>query len=366
MMSQRSSPSPATIQARFRVERSGFTLHVDLDIPGRGITAIFGKSGCGKTTLLRCIAGLDKTRHGFLRINGEVWQHDDIFVPTHARAVGYVFQEASLFSHLNVRRNLEYGWKRTPISERRIDFAEIIALLGVEPLLAQKPDTLSGGQRQRVAIARALLSSPKLLLLDEPLANLDLDSRAEILPYLEQLHTRLDIPMLYVSHAPAEIAQLADHLVLMEDGRIVASGALNAILTQPELAPAQQEEASAVVEGRVIGHDREFQLTHIEVAGQQLSVAYRELAPGNQVRVRILARDVSIALEKPHRTSITNILPVRIVSITALPNSPQALLRLDLGGAILLARITRRSVALLDLAPDKTVYAQVKSVALMR
>ncbi len=354
-----------TIAARFQTALSHFTLDVDLEIPAQGITALFGKSGCGKTTLLRCIAGLNKTPRGYLRIAGDIWQDEKTFVPVHARALGYVFQEASLFPHLSVRGNLEYGWKRTPAAQRRVDFDEIVALLGVEPLLRQKPETLSGGQRQRVAIARALLGSPKLLLLDEPLASLDLDSRAEILPYLEQLHERLDIPMLYVSHAPAEIAQLADHLVLLERGRVVAQGALNAIFTRLDLMPAQQEEASAIIEGKILGHDRKFQLTQIAIPGGQVSVAHRALEIGHPVRVRILARDVSIALEKPQHTSITNVLPARIASMNVSQNSPQAMLRLDLGGAFILARITRRSVALLDLKPDMPVYAQVKSVALM-
>jgi len=353
-----------TIAARFKLSQRDFALDIDFEIPGRGVTALFGKSGCGKTTLLRCIAGLNKAS-GYLCVNGEIWQDETTFAPIHARALGYVFQEASLFPHLSVRKNLEYGWRRTPASLRRVDFDEIITLLGVEPLLTHKSDMLSGGQRQRVAIARALLSSPKLLLLDEPLASLDLDSRAEILPYLERLHNELEIPMLYVSHAPAEIAQLADHLVLIDNGRVLASGRLNDMLTRTDLPLAQQDEASAVIEGSVIGHDRQYMLTQIAVPGGQLAVGYHALELNREVRVRILARDVSIALEKPQHTSISNVLPVRIAAIDANENSPQALLRLDLGGAVILARITRRSADLLDLKPDMNVYAQVKSVALM-
>ena len=353
------------LHARFKTSLDAFTLDIDLQLPGRGITAIFGPSGCGKTTLLRCIAGLQKVHGGEMRIDDEIWQNQNIFVPTHKRAQGYVFQESSLFAHLNVCRNLEYGFKRTPRAQRRLDFDEVVTLLGIAPLLAQMPATLSGGQRQRVAIARALLCSPRLLLMDEPLANLDLNSRAEILPYLEQLHDRLDMPVIYVSHSPAEVAQLADHLVLLDRGRVTANGALNELLTRTDLLPAQQEEASSVIEGRIANHEREFLLTHIAVPGGQLAVALRELEIGHAVRVRILARDVSIALEPPHNTSITNVLPARIVDIAEAPNSPQALLRLDLGGAIILARITRRSVAMLDLKPDMIIYAQVKSVALM-
>ena len=354
-----------SIEARLCAQLDKFVLDAAFTIPGRGITALFGPSGCGKTSLLRCIAGLYRTQQGFLRVNEEIWQNDALFLPTHRRALGFVFQEASLFAHLNVQKNLEYGWQRTPQRERRVNFDEIVALLGVEPLLAQKPDTLSGGQRQRVAIARALLCSPQLLLMDEPLANLDLASRAEILPYLEQLHDRLDIPVIYVSHTLAEVAQLADHMLLLENGRVTASGAINDMLTRTDLFPAQQDEASAVIEGHVIAHDREFLLTQIAVPGGQLSVAYRELEKNRKVRVRVLARDVSIALEPPQRTSITNVLPALIVDIALQPNSPQALLKLDLGGALLLARITQRSVAMLELKPAMLIYAQVKSVALM-
>jgi len=355
-----------TIEIRFKASFGEFHLDADMQIPSRGITALFGPSGCGKTTLLRCIAGLERIRSGRVVIDGKTWQDERTFVPVHRRALGYVFQEASLFPHLNVSGNLDYGYRRTPASERRLGFDEVVDLLGVGPLLAQMPDTLSGGQRQRVAIARALLCSPQLLLMDEPLASLDMDSRAEILPYLEQLHDRLDMPVIYVSHSPAEVAQLADHMVLLQRGSVIASGALNELLTRTDLLPAQQDEASAVIEGHIDGHDRRFHLTQVSVPGGHLSVAFRELEIGHAVRVRILARDVSIALERPHHTSITNILPACIVDIATTADSAQALVRLDLGGTMMLARITRRSVALLDLVPGRMVYAQVKSVALMR
>jgi molybdate transport system ATP-binding protein len=359
------------IEARFDTRIGDFHLDVAFDIPGNGITALFGPSGCGKTSALRCIAGLARADNGFFRIGDDIWQDDRRFVPPHRRPLGYVFQESSLFAHLDVRRNIEYGFARTPKNQRRLGVDEVIALLGIEKLLNQMPDTLSGGQRQRVAIARALLCSPRLLLMDEPLASLDADSRADILPYLEQLHDRLDMPVIYVSHSAAEVAQLADHLVLLERGRVKASGALNDLLTRTDLPPAQQDEASAVLEGRVIDHDHEFLLTHIGVPGGHLSVALSrnpkgDLPAGHPVRIRILARDVSIALERPQHTSITNVLAARVVDITPFPDSPQALVRLDIGGSIILARITRRSVAMLGLQPDLIVHAQVKSVALMR
>jgi molybdate transport system ATP-binding protein len=354
-----------TLEARFHATFGNFTLDVELRAPGRGVTAIVGPSGCGKSTLLRCIAGLERVANGYLHVNDEIWQQGRTFVPTHQRALGYVFQEASLFPHLDVRGNLDYGWRRTPRAQRHVDFDEVVQLLGIETLLTQRPDTLSGGQRQRVAIGRALLASPRLLLMDEPLASLDLDSRAEILPYLERLHDELDIPMLFISHAPAEVAQLADQLALMANGRILASGPINEMLTRSDLPASQQEEASAVLEGQIIDHDRDYQLMRIAVPGGQMSVALRDVPVGHRVRVRILARDVSIALQRPIDTSISNILPARIIDITEIGDGPQALVRLDLGGTVILSRITRRSVATLQLRPNLMVHAQVKSVALM-
>jgi len=212
-----------SIQAKFRLQRGGFLLDAGFEAPSSGVTAVLGPSGCGKTTLLRCISGLERAPEGVLSVQGELWQDSagGVFLPVHRRPLGYVFQEASLFPHLSVHGNLEYGWKRTQ-EERRVGFDEAVALTGIEGLLQRRPEGLSGGERQRVAIARALLTSPRLLLMDEPLSALDQASKGEILPYLERLHEQLTMPILYVSHALEEVARLADHLVLMEEGRVRA------------------------------------------------------------------------------------------------------------------------------------------------
>ena len=205
------------IRARIDLSFDGFTLDVDLSLPGRGVTAFFGPSGSGKTTLLRCVAGLQSTQRGFISVNGETWQDEQTFVPVHQRPLGYVFQEASLFGHLSVRKNLEYGLHRVPTDKRRVALQDVVDLLGIGPLLRRSCESLSGGERQRVAIARALAVSPRLLLMDEPLASLDGARKQEILPYLERLHDNLDIPVLYVSHSPDEVARLADHVVLLAE-----------------------------------------------------------------------------------------------------------------------------------------------------
>jgi molybdate transport system ATP-binding protein len=214
------------LRARFRLTLGAFTLDVDVTAPARGVTALFGRSGAGKTTFLRCAAGLERARPGRFAVNGETWQDEGtrLFVPTHRRRVGYVFQEAALFPHLDVRGNLEYGWRRVPEAERRLAFDEVVALLGAAPLLPRDPRDLSGGERQRVALARALLTSPRLLLMDEPLASLDSTSRDEILPYLERVRDELALPLLYVSHVREEVRRLADHVVVLAEGRVVASG----------------------------------------------------------------------------------------------------------------------------------------------
>ena len=353
-----------SIRARFTIPRQEFLLDVDMQIPARGVTALFGPSGCGKTTLLRAMAGMERCRHGYLQVGDMLWQDGDLFVPPHRRPLGYVFQEASLFPHLNVRRNLEYGVKRVPEPERRVSMERAIELLGIAPLLQRRPHQLSGGERQRVAIARALAVSPRLLLMDEPLSALDLARKQEILPYLESLHDELDIPVIYVSHAPDEVARLADHLVLLEGGRISASGPIGEMLTRLDLPLAHGSDAAALFQARVAAHDAEFDLTYLDFPGGRFTVTRKDLPLGHSVRLRVTARDVSLTLEHQTDTSIQNIFAATIDEMIP-EGTAQVVVRLDCGGVPMLALLTRKSATTLGLAPGKKVYAQAKSVALL-
>ncbi|AYH46068.1 molybdenum ABC transporter ATP-binding protein [Azoarcus sp. DN11] len=366
-MSLAAAQAATGIEARFRLAWPGFALEAALQLPARGVSALFGHSGSGKTSLLRCLAGLERARDGFLAVRGEVWQDEarGLFVPTHRRPLGYVFQEASLFPHLSVRRNLEFGMRRVAAAERRVSLDHAIALLGIEPLLGRMPERLSGGERQRVAIARALATSPRLLLMDEPLAALDAPRKAEILPYLERLHGELDIPVVYVSHAPEEVARLADHVVLLRDGRVQASGAIAEVLPRLDLPFAHDEDAFVVVEAQVAGRDERFALTRLEFGGLPLWITGLDTPLGAQVRARVLARDVSLALAERHDSSILNVLPARVVSLDG-ASPGRTLVRLDCAGRALLARITTRSAAQLGIVPGMVLFAQVKGVALLR
>lgn len=350
----------------FQLTRGEFSLDARFDVPGRGVTALFGHSGSGKTTLLRCIAGLERARRGEIRVNGECWQDSarDFFLPVHRRPIGYVFQEASLFPHLSVRRNLDYGMRRVVPARRRVALDEAVELLGIGPLLERRPAGLSGGERQRVAIARALLTSPRLLLMDEPLAALDALSKADILPYLEALHRELSIPVLYITHALPEVMRLADYVLLLEKGRPRAHGSLEEILSRLDLPLLQSEEAGTVVSARVAAHDDPYHLTYLSFCGGQLSLPRVHLAPGEKVRVRILSRDISISLDRDIRDSILNLVPARIIQI-ARGDKGQLLVRLDAEGCPLVARITHKSGVLLGLEEGMKVYARVKSMALV-
>ncbi|HZV54804.1 MAG TPA: molybdenum ABC transporter ATP-binding protein [Rhodocyclaceae bacterium] len=358
-----------TIRARFHLPYPAFTLDVDLKLPGRGVTALFGPSGSGKTTLLRCIAGLECTPNGFLQVDSQPWQDAGFFLPTHRRPLGYVFQEASLFPHLTARRNLEYGMRRAANTDFA-GFDRIVDLLGIPHLLDRLPDRLSGGERQRVAIARALLTRPRLLLMDEPLAALDLARKNEILPYLERLHDELEIPVLYVSHAPDEVARLADHIVVMDAGRAVAQGALTETLARidlPNLSMRLGEDAGVVLDGRIAERDENWHLARVEFGGGDGSVWVRDggHALEHRVRVRILARDVSVALEPQHESSILNCLPAEVAEIADDAHPALALVKLNVGKSAVVARLTHRSACGLDLRPGKPVYVQIKAVALI-
>ena len=353
-----------SIDARFRLDWPGFSLDVDLALPGRGVTALFGHSGSGKTTLLRCIAGLERPSLGALTVNGEVWQDKQRCLPTHQRPLGYVFQEASLFPHLSVLDNLRYGMKRSAAAQR-VSLDQAIALLGIAPLLDRTPDRLSGGERSRVSIARALAVSPRLLLMDEPLAALDHDRKQEILPYLERLHDELDIPVLYVSHAPDEVARLADHLVVLQAGRVLASGPLGETLARIDLPIRLGEDAGVVIDAHIAERDTDWHLARVEFAGGSLWVRDSGHALGRPVRVRILARDISIAREKIEHTSIQNILPARITAIGNDTHPALALVRMNVGAAPLIARLTKRSAAQFDFREGMAVWAQIKAVALI-
>lgn len=353
----------AGIDACFLLDWPGFSLDVDLKLPGRGVTALFGHSGSGKTTLLRCIAGLERAPRGQLAIDGAVWQDDGCWVPTHRRPIGYVFQEASLFAHLSVMGNLRYGMKRN-VEAQRSSLDHAIELLGIRHLLDRKPDRLSGGERQRVGIARALAVSPRLLLMDEPLAALDLKRKQEILPYLERLRDELDIPMLYVSHSPDEVARLADYLVMLREGRVLACGPLTETLARLDLPIRQGEEAGAVLDAMVGAVDADWHLVRMDFNGGSLWARDHGLPVGHRVRVRILARDVSLA-KQPGKSSIQNVLRGHVDGIGDDEHPGLTLVRVKIGTAALLARLTKRAAAHLGITPGQELWVQVKSVALI-
>jgi molybdate transport system ATP-binding protein len=360
---------PTPIIARLQLAHADFALDLDLRLPGQGVSALFGQSGSGKTTFLRCLAGLERAARGRVEVDGEVWQDSarGLWVPPHRRAIGYVFQEASLFAHLSVRANLEFGWRRIPKAQRRVRLQDACDLLGIDALLERQPLHLSGGERQRVGIARALLTSPRLLLLDEPLAALDSQRKAEILPYLERLHTQLAIPMVYVSHSLDEVARLADHLVLLESGRVLASGPLAPTLARLDLPTALGDDAGVVIEAWVSGFDPHYQLLGLTLPQSQLTVrvAHTALPIGSRLRFKVQARDVSLSLEGDAASSILNRLPVTVSGHTPAANGAHVLVSLDAAGTPLLARITRYSFDGLGLQCGKRLWAQIKAVALL-
>lgn len=356
--------SEANIVARFKLNRSAFALDVDLTLPGQGITALFGHSGSGKTTLLRCIAGLEKA-DGRLIFKGEIWQDSEHFVPTHRRPLGYVFQEANLFPHLSVIDNLKYGMRRVAADTSLSTLHHVIELLGIGHILKRRPNHLSGGERQRVAIARALAVDPRVLLMDEPLAALDMARKQEILPFLEKLHKELEIPVIYVTHSSDEVARLADYLVVMSTGQVVASGPLQETLARLDLPIRLGEEASVVFEATIVERDERWHLSRAAFASGSLWVRDMAFELGDTVRVRVLARDVSLILEPPGTNSIQNLLPAVVCELGNGEHPAVKLAQLKIGDSFLLCRLTHRSVHALGLEPGKQLWAQIKSVAVI-
>jgi len=369
------------IRLQIDLARNSFNLKVDVRLPAQGISVMYGPSGSGKTTLLRCVAGLEAQAHGLVQVGPDVWQDDGagIQMPTFQRPLGFVFQEASLFAHLDVAANLSYGLKRSDARHKEAVLKEAIALLSIGDLLQRRTDQLSGGERQRVAIARALATQPKLLLLDEPLAALDIARKQDILPWLEKLRDELKIPMLYVTHALDEVVRLADTLVVMESGQIRQVGPVTEVLSNIDLPVVTGDDVGALLEGRVCALDKQWHLAQVALSTDPLAKADTNtethsalwirdtgLQVGESVRLRVLARDVSVTLEEAQRTSIQNHLACVVEAIHPDTHPSQLLLRLRCDNVLLLARITARGAHDLGLQVGMPAWAQVKSVALVK
>ncbi|MDG2139870.1 MAG: molybdenum ABC transporter ATP-binding protein [Gammaproteobacteria bacterium] len=343
-----------------------FQLSVDLHLPGKGITAIFGESGSGKTTLLRCLAGLEKGARGTISVQGKVWQDDKNFMPTHLREVGYVFQEASLFPHLNVRENILFGLKRLGRDAGNSNLNQIIEQMDLGDFLLNYPSELSGGERQRVAIARALVVEPAVLLMDEPLAALDTNRKFEILPYLESLHELYELPIIYVTHSIDEVARLADYIVVMDKGKVLTRGALSEVMEDISSPVFLGEDMGAVIEAEVIESDQDWHLIRAKFDGGHLWIKDSGDKLGKKIRIRILARDVSLALENHSNTSIINRLKAKVVSLGNDRDPSMLLVSLEIGNTLIISRISKRSAHQLKIAQGSEVWAQIKGVAILR
>lgn len=346
--------------------RETFALDIEIDQQAAGVVALFGRSGCGKTTLVNIVAGLLEADTSYIEVDGVVLENSaaDIYVRSEDRQVGYVFQDARLFPHLDVRDNLSYGYRRARRAQVRLRFDSVVQLLGLEPLLQRRPHQLSGGERQRVALGRALLAQPRILLLDEPLASLDAARREEVLPYLERLRDELAIPMIYVSHQFEEVLRLATHVVLMDQGRTLAQGPLNAVSLHPTLRAIIGSDAiGAVLLGTVEVADDSTGLAAVRIGDNIVNVSLRGARPGSQVRMQLLARDLILATVRPEGLSVRNVLSGTVARI--LEDDPDTdLVYVDLGGSLVLARVTRAASLALALRPGMPVWVLVKSVSI--
>ena len=347
-----------------RLARGAFTLDAAFNAETDGVIALFGASGAGKTTLADAIAGLVRLDAGRIAL-GERVLFDSaagVNLRPERRRIGYVFQDGRLFPHLSVRRNLLYGRRFAPNDRRHASLDRIVALLGLEALLHRRPGTLSGGERQRVALGRALMAQPALLLMDEPLAALDLPRKAQVIDHIERLRDEIGVPIVFVSHAVDEVARLAGTIVVLAGGRVAAAGPAGEVMARLDLDPlAGIEAAGAVLDATVQSHDDAYGLSVLAVPGGVLRVPRLGLAPGRRLRVRVRARDVALATAKPQGTSVLNVFRGHIVEI-----GPRRGASVDMAvdiGARITARITARSADTLGLAPGTAVYALIKSVA---
>lgn len=352
-----------SLDFRLRHRFPGLSIDLAISAPTPCVVALFGPSGAGKSTAIAAAAGLLRPEACRLVLDGVVLADTatGIWLPPEKRRIGMVFQDARLFPHMTVRRNLTYGLRRAPPGH--IGFDEVVALLGIEPLLDRRPHTLSGGERQRVAIGRALLSQPRLLLMDEPLANLDAARKQEILPYLARLKSALKLPILYVTHAMEEVTRLADQLVLIEAGQCVAAGPLEEVTARSDLALSQRDDAGAVLAAVVAGHEPSRQLTTLDAAGTHLLVPLVDAPIGRALRVRIPAREVILAREAPTAISVHNIIAGTVRGVGQDTARRAALVEIGLPDGAFLARVTPDAVARLGLGPGVPVLALVKSVA---
>jgi len=347
--------------------RDGFTLQADFEAPTPGVVALFGRSGCGKTTLVNIISGLLAPDEGRIQLDDRVLTDTraGVSVPVEERRIGYVFQDARLFPHFSVLGNLRYGLKRSGRRRgaRSIGLDDVVELLGLAPLSGRRPHQLSGGERQRVGLGRALLSQPELMLLDEPLASLDVARRGEVLPYLQVLRDHLAIPMVYVSHQFDEILQLATHVVLMDAGRVVTHGTLSEVSVHPELrAIVGPDAVGSVLDGVVTGIDPMQGMADLRLGNGTLYVSLHDVAVGARVRVQLLARDIILATQKPRGLSVRNELQGVVAELTA-DDPDGVLVKVDIGGEVVLSRVTQEAATALNLQPGSQVWALVKAVS---
>lgn len=359
-------------EAGIRIDLSqdfgNFQLKVKLALPRQGVSILFGSSGSGKTTLLRSIAGLEPEIRGHVSVNGDVWldSRTTQVVPTCRRPIGYVFQDAALFPHMRVKANLVYGMKRAGVHPEGPRYDHVISLLDLGPLIDRYPEKLSGGEMQRVAIARALLLQPKLLLMDEPLASLDATMKREFLPYLERIHQELDIPVIYVTHAPDELLRLADYVALLEQGRVAAAGTLEEILPVLAMKPGFGDTAGTVVPAIIKAHHPSDGVSELSFEGGTLWVPVLAMSEGSQVRCRIFPGDVTLSIQPPVLCSVLNVLKVKVDDLAERDGGASVLVRLSLNGAVLLASVTRKSARELNLHPGQSLFAQIKATRLAK